>query len=187
MKKLLSLLLVLGLASIANGLATTLQISVNGDKEPLDSEWIIIEVPSGMLTLDIWTTADISAGVNEGYFALTCLIVKGTITGGVSQFPTEPGLAIMDDAVGNGVPVPQGENGVWGLVSTTGVIPLFPAGSTLFDLINFHCEGAGDAIIRLWEVSGDPILLDTVVIHQIPEPASMLLLGLGGLLLRRRK
>jgi hypothetical protein len=42
--------------------------------------------------------------------------------------------------------------------------------------------------ITLWDVGegyGSP--QDTIIVHQIPEPTTMLLLGLGGLLLRRRK
>ena len=186
MKKLLILMLVLGLASVASATTDSLQISVNGEKEPINTEIWITEVPSGMLTLDIWTTADISAGVGEGWFALSCLTEKGTIWGGIINPIYAGDGAIYDDAAGNGVPLPQGENGVFGQI---GVIdpPVIPAGTTIFDLINFHCEGPGDAIITLWEVSDVPYMLDQVIIHQVPEPASMLLLGLGGLLLRRRK
>jgi len=59
---------------------------------------------------------------------------------------------------------------------------------TLVDLIDFHCTGEGDVILLLF----DPDTLemyDTQVIHQvpIPEPMTVVLLGLGGLLLRRRK
>jgi hypothetical protein len=38
----------------------------------------------------------------------------------------------------------------------------------------------------MWDY-GYANVIDIVTIHQVPEPASMLLLGLGGLLLRRRK
>jgi len=90
MKKLLILMLVLGLTSYASA-ALTLQISVGGNKEPVDSQ-ITIQ-PSQNLVLDIWTTADISAGVGEGYWALACQTSGGKISGGASQFPTEPGLS----------------------------------------------------------------------------------------------
>jgi len=62
-----------------------------------------------------------------------------------------------------------------------------PLEGTLVDLITLHCAGeTGDATLYLVEYEGKEVF-DTQVIHQIPEPASMLLLGLGGLLLRRRK
>ena len=43
-------------------------------------------------------------------------------------------------------------------------------------------------VIELYTTDfGTSELVDAVVIHQIPEPATIALLGLGGLLLRRRK
>ena len=49
----------------------------------------------------------------------------------------------------------------------------------------FHCEGEGDVTLAI--VGEDGLVVDTQVIHQIPEPASLALLGLGGFLLRRRR
>lgn len=185
MKKLLIFMLVLGLASFANA-AMTLEISVDGDKDPVDSQ--IFLFPSETLELDIWTTADITAGVGEGFWALTCETADGTISGGKSLFPQETGIVIYDDAVGNGVPVPAGENGVWGMIALA-TIDKVPAGSVIYDDIVFHCEWyPNDVLVTLWETDGTSVWpLDTVTIHQIPEPTTMLLLGLGGLLLRRRK
>jgi hypothetical protein len=182
MKKLLVLTLVLCLASVANA---TLQISVGGVKEPVDSE-ITIAV-SDHLVLDIWTDADIPMFSGEVWM-LVCDTTMGDITGGVSQHPwmvVEPGTT-RDYP---GVIPPPGEEGIWGNVFNLDATPI-AAGTTLADLIDFHCLGEGDCIISLYQVvEGQPasVLFDQVVIHQIPEPASMLLLGLGGLLLRRRK
>jgi hypothetical protein len=50
----------------------------------------------------------------------------------------------------------------------------------------FHCDGEGD--VTLIEINEETYLVEDVqVIHQVPEPATLALLGLGGLLLRRRQ
>ena len=183
MKKLLTLMLVLGMASLANA-ALTLQISVDGNLEPVDSE--IYVIPSETIYLDIWTTADITPGVGEGYYALACSTADATISGGVVNFPGEPGLSIEDDPVGVGIPVPAGHNGVWGMIALSTVSEI-PAGTILFNEIGFHCEWApNDVMVTLYDADTMEIL-DTVTIHQIPEPATMALLSLGGLLLLRRR
>jgi len=51
--------------------------------------------------------------------------------------------------------------------------------------IFFHCDGPGDATIAL--VDDDGYIVDSQVVHQIPEPATMMLLGLGGVLAAIRK
>jgi hypothetical protein len=192
MKKLLVLLMVLGMASLATA-QLTLQISVDGEKEPVNSEIFITEIPSGHLVLDIWTTADISdADGHQGSYALLGTVLKGTISGGDITNADWWGCAIVDDAAGAGVIVPEGDNGVYGAIATTTTTQVIPAGSTIFNWIDFHCEGGpGDAIITLYEFDGDTGdllgVLDQVIIHQIPEPITMALLGLGGLFLRRRK
>jgi len=186
MKKLLILMLVFGITSVASA---ALQISVNGDKNPVDSQINI--KPSDHLVLDIWTDAAIPLGT---YFAIVVDTTKGSIT--TNQWTKVPpynssdyDLSLYDNAANPeyGFPgLPPGENGVWGgiLVYAAAI----PAGATLYDNIDFHCVDYGDAIIHMYETDfATSWLVDTVVIHQIPEPATMLLLGLGGLLLRRRK
>ena len=190
MKKLLALILVLGFASLASA---GLQISVNGIQEPLESE--IVLMPSETVILDIWTDADIAG--DAGYYAMIVGIGNGSITGGdVVVDPANQGVSVYDDAVNvGGIPVPEGTNGVWGGVTVFPGEPVIPAGSTLIDGILFHCEAPdinpGDTLVQLVEVDGFTWtvtgVLDEVVIHQIPEPASLALLGLGGLFLRRRK
>lgn len=78
----------------------------------------------------------------------------------------------------------------------------------LMDELWFHCDAEGDVIIELvafgdvtkfvdYDASGNAgatelivpagTVLDTLIIHQIPEPMTFGLLGLGGLFLRRRR
>jgi len=184
MKKLLILMLVLGLASVANAVCDSLQISVNGEKNPVNSQ--INVMPSDHLVLDIWTNADIVAGTGEGWWAMTCKTQDGVISGGVTLW--EGDAAIYPDPAGAGVILPAGENGVFGQQGLA-VVSKIPAGSTVYDQIDFHCERMNDVVVTLWLINDDLTVTpqDSVIIHQIPEPATMLLLGLGGLLLRRRK
>jgi hypothetical protein len=46
--------------------------------------------------------------------------------------------------------------------------------------VDFHCKAQGDAIINLY---GDDMatIWDSITIHQIPEPASAILITLGSL------
>jgi hypothetical protein len=185
MKKLLVLLLVLGMASTASA---TLQISVNGDPEPIDSE-ITIE-PSQEITLDIWTDADISP-FGGGPWMLVCDVTLGTIDPGTALPPfvygaPAPGYTYDNEAV----QPPEGMEGIWGIAVNSTITPV-PSGTVLYDEIIFHCPAPGDVTIYLMDApDGSPasIIYDAVVIHQIPEPMTVALLGLGGLfLLRRRK
>ena len=59
-----------------------------------------------------------------------------------------------------------------------------PVGGILFTSV-FHCEGVGD--VTLYALDDNFIPADTQVIHQIPEPATFAILGIGGLLLRKRR
>ena len=185
MKKLLIFMLVLGMASLANA---TLQISVNGDMNPVDSEiWLL---PSETIMLDIWTTNDITPGVNEGTFmepgafALVATTLDGQITGGVNTSGEASLLIYAYDTY-------TGKTGIWASLTLANV-SLISANTVLVDQILFHCEQPGDVLIELlydpaYPIYGVSPVLDSVIIHQIPEPMTVLLLGLGGLFLRRRK
>lgn len=193
MKKVLFLLLVFGLASVANA---ALQISVNGEPEPVNSE--IILAPSDTLILDIWTDADIAPFVGHTW-AIVCDTMEGTISGGVA---IDLGADVINQINGRTedaatVIPPPGEEGIWGSVfNLSGTGASIAQGTVIVDEILFHCELGGtpqdplDIVIGLYEVvEGQQMVepMDTVIIHQIPEPMTVALLGFGGLLLLRRR
>ncbi len=71
------------------------------------------------------------------------------------------------------------------IVLVDGAVPAAPLGGLLVDNIIFHCDGLGDVTLSLMR---DDFMwvYDTQVIQQIPEPMTLLLLGLGGLILARK-
>jgi len=184
MKKLLVLVVIAALTVPAKCNGSVLQIFVNGVMDPPDST--ITLLPSETVVLSIYAPqgwVDSGIGFPE-FWGLMCYKAVGTITGGVARIPPAP--------TGSSMPVvPQwatlflGQGGVSGEI----VPELAPSG-VYFDGIIFHCESAGDAVINLWftpDYFETITLEDHVIIHQIPEPATMLLLGLGGLLLKKRR
>jgi len=185
MKKMLILMLVLGMASITNA---ALQISVSGNWNPVDSE--ITLLPSEEVILDIWTDAAIPDAVT---WALYCNTSLGIISGGLYVGPDDGGNIYgfnYEPASAFGVITPVGEDGIMGGIAVFGGSGI-AADTLLYDQILFHCEGEGETLISLGLVNSDTgeiiEVMDSVIIHQVPEPATIALLGLGGLLLRRKK
>jgi len=184
MKKLLVLLLVASLTALANGGIMTLQISAGGDPYPPDS--MINLLPSQCIMLDVWAPIGYHAG-DEEYFGLVlsdATAGNGTIVGGTCRMPPAPNASSVMGDMSEFFP---GALGVFGFIGSYDQ-PL-TAGGVYFDEIIFHCESFQDAVIQLWSTpdSGVTFVLeDTLVIHQ-PEPATIALLSLGGLLLRKRK
>ena len=179
MKKLLVLMLVLCMASMASA---ALQISVNGDPEPVDSQITI--APSEELVLDIHGVLAEPAYEN---WMIVVAAAEGSINGGV---PVAGGLsAIFPYYYTNyflgyaGLDV-AGSSAVSGVAADLGALD-----GLLVDGLMFHCEALGDALVTLYtsQDTVDWVAVDSVIIHQIPEPMTMALLGLGGLFLRRRK
>ena len=194
MKKLLVLMLVLGIASMATA---SLQISVMGDPDPVDSEIII--APSEHLALDIHGvlagTQDyvfylMLVNTAEGQLSTTPDPLDGTLQWGdlskLDYFTNQwPGY-YLDVWIGNAGYAKPPIDGIAGFVGDSSGAPFT---GIIVDPIDFHCEALGDATITLLSSPAGNIwtLEDTLIIHQIPEPMTMALLGLGGLFLRRRK
>lgn len=176
----LALMLVLAMASTASA---TIQISVGGDSDPVDSEYTLQEGET--LSLEIWDDAE-----RPPYTATEWMLVVDTTLGDISEGAVafEPGPFFLGATLINeSVIPPPGMEGVWG-VAFTRENPV-PADTTYYDGILFTCEGVGDTTIYLMDCPDSvqaSIIYDTVVIHQIPEPMTLLLLGLGAVMLRRK-
>jgi hypothetical protein len=218
MKKLLVLMLVLGLASVAS--ATVIDVvpvdvgqsggRLGGPNDPLEASDVIgIKLVLGLnqypeytsydgyvlssmdLSLDVVGAASLDAGTKD--------------KSGLPVWQYDAGLSpfgVVDDDIRDGLDQIAG-------------VALSPVGGTenpgtpndlMWDLL-IHCEGAGDVLIDLsinglteygefstpsgalygdWIAATDADLGD-LMIHQVPEPMTIALLGLGGLFLRRRK
>ena len=173
MKKLLVLSLVLGLASLAA--AATVELTIDGMVNPIDSE--IVLMPSESLILGV--NGAIAGGADSANMMLV-LVGPATLDGANAVYGGNPDLSGPFDpiyldyyflpAVGRvGAPAYAGY-----------VSDLAAVAGQLLDGIVFHCEGEGDVIVELYssaDSGGTWDLVDTAIIHQVPEPATMALLG----------
>lgn len=192
MKKLLVVALVLSLAALANA-TVVMNLTVGGT----DAGDEITLAPSGNLTIGI--SGDVPANEYTGVWLLAA--GPGTLTGGTissqaqeAQSSLSPTGIIPDSdpaqTWGDFMASIGYENtfAIYQLEYVDSVEPFGGITGILFSGAAFHCEGTGDVTIAIVDYAGDELLVrDTLVIHQIPEPMTMGLLGLGGLFLRRRK
>lgn len=197
MKKLLAILLILGMASMAN--AAMIVISVDGaiDVEEIGTvENPLVASTDVALDVSFVNPAGMAffSAAEEGYYSLVCG-PAGTISGGAYGTGGMGALVLIDPSIKTipwgpaTAPFPdvQGIHLNMFISTGTGVSDL-----VLYDGINFHCEGLGDVQIDLLKWSGDdftisPTVIDSVYVHQVPEPMTMSLLSLGGLALLRRR
>jgi hypothetical protein len=178
-KMLLVVLTVLAMAAVANA---GLQISVKGVVNPPDTT--VILYPSDIAIIDIHATQMAMMFFvmqGPGLLDISQLTYKWEQSA-VSAYPpaekaeyiaglTEAGYANITDLIGIDV------------VDISD--PITQPNGLVIDGLRFHCEGLGDVTLTLMDL--DLNVFDSQVIHQIPEPITMVLLGLGGLFLRRRK
>ena len=172
MKKLLALTLVLGMASAANA---ALVLSV--DEDTTQNEIIINEGDTVAIGINNTDAELYEAYLGFGYVSEGGFGLSGPtyIWPPVGIPPMPPDPIVYDDVIWYFVnffppePFPDLQPGIW----------------VTFDLT---CMSAGvDVFVELYDDAW-ATMLDTLIIHQVPEPMTIALLGLGGLfLLRRRK
>jgi len=171
MKKLLVLALVLGIASLASAALQFFPDRV----ELKPSDTIVITVMS-----DAIGYTEMFIGVDEQSAAAGEMsFVGGTV------FPAAGDLAKI-------IPYDYAADEYEGadfVAQDTALLPDWTPGEW-FQFV-FHCDGIGDEWVTIevydyLDPSGGTEVVHSILIHQVPEPASLLLLGLGGLFLRRK-
>ena len=195
MRKLLILTLVLGMASLANA-AFTLVVSDSGDvgtyvDPPEASSYFVNE--SDYIWVGVHNdTAGVPGALEKGVFFLALESgPNANWTGAWQQYKQIDGGPLVDGAPDNlyygssldmGIGLPLVD--LWNLTLTDATTN--PNLIGVLDAKELHSSLAGSSEV-IWLLDASLAILDTITIHQIPEPITMALLGLGGLFLRRRK
>jgi hypothetical protein len=181
MKRLLILMLVLGISSLA-GATLTLQVAPD-----------VAGSPGAFSDLGLTYTVSVSDYIWIGVYS----DLTGTTTGASGKYSGTIDIKTNDGINGSWT-------GAYGIaappVTITGasasvdsVLATFSntaadtqiCGPGLGFWFRYHCDGVGTEFIKLKDAGSK---VDEVTIHQeVPEPLTLALLGLGGLFLRRRK
>jgi hypothetical protein len=184
MKKILALVLVLGMASMANA-ALTLQVQDGtGQWIPAVSSEIFL-VPSdtitGTVVLGLHESEQLPGGFNAWIGIPEGQMQLGEWTGN-NTIISPPAQA---DAYLYTYGSPYYGFSYWTL--SNAVVSTEPQPGGLVATFEFHCKEIGDVDITFGYNGPTDPQHEVLTIHQIPEPMTMALLGLGGLALIRRR
>ena len=168
-------MLVLGIASMATA---GLTITVNG--APAEDSSIVM-LPSDYALIGLYNDGSVDKTI--GYLAIES--GPGSWTGGYAVYrgPEGPATGSSYAYAYYYGPV-TGMGDTW-ILFDADADPGNLNGIGILGDWEFHCDAPGDVVITYTDSATG--LMDTLIIHQIPEPVTMALLGLGGLFLRRRK
>ncbi len=193
MRKLLILIVVLGMTSMASA-AFSLMVSDSGDAgtyvdPPQASSYFVNE--SDLVWVGVYNDADGDVtDLRKGIFYLALESGPNAQWTGAWQQYKPPLVAGAPDNyyIGGsldmyvaGVPLAD----VWMLTLTDGAPDTWNLAGVL-DAKELH-SSLRDSTETVWLIDEGMNIIDTITIHQVPEPITMALLGLGGLFLRRRK
>ncbi len=176
MVKFLILLIIVSIVIFTCEANGELFITVDGVIDPPDSG-IMLE-PSDEATIGIWSGTESWVPSHQEFYLQ--IEGPGSLDISASTVYGDPGVEyekVLD--LGDGLYYVD-------LCIVIPEDPSIPQGMMVADFIELHCEGLGDVTLLFGNTPGGSEF-DTQVIHQIPEPMTIVLLGLGGLFLRRRR
>jgi hypothetical protein len=173
MKRIAILVAILSITVSANA---GMFITVDGVVDP---SWDIYLTPSDIASIGLYADIEMPQG---SYFVGIAAGDPGSLDDSeMTWIYPDPGI----------IPPPEppeipGWESIIEITFIDTIEPIQPVIGQLVDNIIFHCEGLGNVTIGLFD-GGTGELLDSQLIHQIPEPGTIALLGLGVLLLKRRR
>ncbi len=156
------------------------------DDRPFDPDTDVLDINES-LYLTMWTDEWVGGTMGQYMWALVCDWSLASITGGEAG-PDAESRVVFYGSASDLWSVPEHEDGQSGLIG----VPDETLDPGLYlDKLVYTPISAGDVEVRFLEVSSNSGAIidvpDSIVIHQIPEPVTIGLFGLGGLLLVQRK
>jgi len=169
MKRIVITLLVMSMVAAANaGLTVVIRDDAGGWQSYPDSTYTI--TPSTEIVWGVMDDGQTALGVYVlGFVGPASITDPTVVSSGVTAVLADDAVTAADYGVQNPYISMDLANSVDGLLYTSG----------------FHCEGPGD--VTLVGFDQNYVTVDTQVIHQIPEPATLAILGIGALLLRKQR